>query len=89
MLIESFNHDREITLADGERVKTPATLSALSESLRPYSEFYAPHRAYIVNLDYVSGIRGSELLLPGRVVPIARKNVKAFREYYLTYSFGQ
>lgn len=89
VLIESFNHDREITLSDGTRVKTPATLSALSESLRPYGEFYAPHRAYIVNLDYVSGIRGSELLLPGRVVPIARKNVKAFKEYYLKYSFGQ
>ena len=87
VLIESFNHYRQVTLRDGQSLKTSATLGQLETMLSGYREFCSPHRAYIINLEYVKGIQSKELLLPDRSVPIAKSAYKRFKEYYLQYCF--
>ena len=74
VLIESFNHSRICTLKDGSKLETATTLSSLMEQLGGDDRFFSPHRAYIVNLEYVSGLYPSELLLiNGEKLPVSRK----------------
>ena len=89
VLIESFNHRREVTLTGGRKLSTPMTLSELGEMLRPFPEFRAPHRAYLVNLNFVTGISGSELFVGEARIPIAKGAARAFREEYLEYCFSK
>lgn len=89
VMIESFNHYREVRLCDGQILLTSTTLSVFGDMLKGYKEFYSPHRAYIVNLDYVTGIQGGDLYISDVVVPVARNAQKKFREYYIAYSFGK
>ena len=87
VLIESFNHHREIALSDGHKIVTPETLSSLREALEGSPAFYSPHRAYIVNLDYVSGIQDGNILVRGMSLPVAKQCYRKFRQYYLDYCF--
>ena len=57
--------------------------------LKDCPEFYSPHRAYLVNLDFVTGVQDGEILLPGGRIPVARKIMQKFRDYYMAYTFGK
>lgn len=86
VMIESFNHSRSCTLADGTIVETAATLVSLYEELCVYPCFYMPHRAYIVHLDYVHGLANSELLLSnGKRLPVSRKVYGDLKTVFLDY----
>ena len=78
VVIESFNHTREITLTDNTRLETSSTLSELFERLREHSNFFMPHRAYIANIDNSVGIVRYELLMLGnRRIPIPKSQFAA------------
>lgn len=86
--VESFNHSRVCTLSDGTTIETPVTLSSLYEQLREYPCFFLPHRAYIVNLEYVNGLTATELVLTnGRRIPISRNIYPKLKEAYMDYIF--
>ena len=52
------------------------------------SRFFSPHRAYIVNLEFIQGLAGGELLLSnGRRLPVARKQIPQMKKAYLNYAF--
>ena len=85
--IESFNHRREILLADGSKVTTPETLEQFKQILADDPAFYAPHRTYIVNLNYITGVQDGDILIRGAALPVAKKSYRKFMEYYLDYSF--
>ena len=88
IMIESFNHMRMLTMSDGSVLETYATLSELSDRLKNLQNFYMPHRAYIVNLDYSIGIRRYELLMSGnRRIPISRRQYSIVRELFSNYFF--
>lgn len=88
VMVESFNHRRVCTLADGTTVETPATLSSLYEQLRQYPCFFLPHRAYIINMDYVNGLTPAGLLMAGgQKVPISRNVYSKLKEAYMKYTF--
>lgn len=88
VLVESFNHTRELTLSDNTVLETVVTLSELFEQLREYRQFCMPHRAYIVNMDYVAGLRKNELLMSGgRRIPISRKEYGNMKTMFLDYFF--
>ncbi|WP_420371310.1 LytTR family transcriptional regulator DNA-binding domain-containing protein, partial [Mediterraneibacter faecis] len=53
MCVESFNHNQVCTLSDGSMLEASATLSELMEELKNFSVFVRPHRAYIVNMDFI------------------------------------
>lgn len=88
VMIESFNHIRVITMSDGSVLETSATLSELFEALNGRKNFYMPHRAYIVNLDYSMGIKRYELLMLGsRRIPIPRRRYTIMQELFSNYFF--
>ena len=74
VMVESFDHRRRCTLTGGTVVETPDTLSSLMARLEGHGAFFSPHRAYIVNMEYVNGITNTDLLLTnGTRVPVAQK----------------
>lgn len=90
VMIESFNHTREITLTDGEKPETTVTLSELFEQLREHSGFFMPHRAYIANLDNFAGIVRYELLMVGnRRIPIPKDRFAAVQGFVRDYFFNR
>lgn len=87
VMVESFNHSRACTLADGTTIETTATLSSLFAQLRSYPCFFMPHRAYVVHLDYVNGITASELLLSnGKKIPVSRKVYTELKSVLMDYT---
>lgn len=88
VLVESFDHSRVCTLSNGMVLETPATLTSLLERLEGDARFFSPHRAYIVNLEFVNGLTGSELLLfNGRRLPVSRKLAPQLKKAYMRYAF--
>ncbi len=88
VMIESFNHIREITTTDNSVFETSATLSELFEQLDGHSNFIMPHRAYIVNLDNSVGIVRYEMLMLGnRRIPIPKNQFAAVRNIVQNYFF--
>lgn len=88
VLIESFNHMRLLTLSDNSVLETSTTLSELFEQLCGHENFYMPHRAYIVNLDYSMGLKRYELLMFGnRRIPIPRRQYSVMQEIFSNYFF--
>lgn len=89
VMVESFNHTRILLLIDGTRIETPVTLTEIFERLSCYKNFYMPHRAYIVNMAHVTGIKKSSLLLAiGMEVPIAKGRQDKIKSAFLDYFFG-
>lgn len=90
VMIESFNHTREITITDGRCLETSVTLSELFERLREHSSFFMPHRAYIANLDNSVGIVRYELLMLGsRRIPIPKNQFAVVQEFVRNYFFNK
>lgn len=88
VLVESFDHSRVCTLSNGMVLETSATLTSLLERLEGDARFFSPHRAYIVNLEFVNGLTGSELLLfNGRRLPVSRKLAPQLKKAYMRYAF--
>ena len=88
VMIESFNHVREIIMSDGSVLETFATLSELFEQLKEHKNFFMPHRAYIVNLDNSVGIVRHDLLMLGnRHIPIPRNQFASVQEIVRDYFF--
>jgi len=88
VMIESFNHVREITLTDGTKLQTPSTLSELFKQLCECENFYMPHRAYIANLDHSVGVVRYDLLMVGsRRIPIPKNSFAAVQKYVQSYFF--
>ena len=86
--IESFNRRRGITLLSGEQIETGTTIAALHELLIDYERFFMPHRAYIVNLEHISSIIGSDILMcDGQRIPISRSCGKDLKDAYLKFLF--
>ncbi len=90
MQIESFNHTRRIRMSNGTSIDTAATLSQLYDELKHYGCFFLPHRAYIVNLDYVDGLNAKDLhMTDGERIPVSRGRYRELRTAYLDYMTGR
>lgn len=87
VMIESFNHKRSVKLSDGRKIVTPTTLSEFGRLLKPFREFDSPHRAYIINLNYVTGMQGYDLFISDDCVPIAKSTYRKFKENYIKFCF--
>lgn len=86
MRIESFNHIRELTLQSGDKLETTLKLSELKEMLKDYSCFISPHRAYLVNMEYIRGINNNSILMTdGRQIPVSKKLYADMKMLYLEY----
>ena len=84
--VESFNHNQVCTLSDGSMLEASATLSELMEELKNFSVFVRPHRAYIVNMDFIRRLTARELLLTdGKRIPISQSRYGEIKNSYFTY----
>ncbi|MCM1299401.1 MAG: LytTR family DNA-binding domain-containing protein [Firmicutes bacterium] len=88
VMIESFNHVREITMSDNSVLETNATLSELFDRLKENMNFFMPHRAYIANLDNTVGITRYNLMMLGnRSIPIPKSQYAAVQNTVRDYFF--
>lgn len=86
MLIESFDHVRELSLRGGERLETTAKLSELDKLLQDATCFISPHRAYLVNMEYIRGINNKSILMTdGKQLPVSKKLYASVKAAYLDY----
>ena len=88
VVVESFNHDRVCTLADGSKAVISDTLVSLMDRLSADPRFFSPHRAYIINLDHITALNADNVLLSnGQRVPVSRANLPALKQAYIEYLF--
>ena len=67
-------------------ITKPFSLSELMAQLGSCPAFVRPHRAYIVNMDYIRKLSGHELLLTnGRRIPVPQNGYGRLKETYLAY----
>ncbi len=76
--------NRKVTLhtANGE-IEYYGRLNELEKQAD--GQFFCPHRAYLVNLKYVSGYNGTEIFLDQGQVPVAKQKYADFVKKYLEY----
>ncbi len=87
--VESFDHNKICTLADGSDLESSATLTELMEALKDHPAFIRPHRAYIVNMDHIRKLTTRELLLTnGKRIPIPKSGYGKLKSAYLAYMMG-
>ncbi len=89
LYIEAFSHSCEITLLNGDKIKSSQKISALENKLKLsfIHEFIRCHRSYIVGVRHIRKIDKSEIILDNDgCVPLSRRlytNVnKAFIAYF-------
>lgn len=88
IMVESFNHNRVCTLADGSKLMTSDTLTSLLERLSDDPRFFSPHRAYIINLEHITALNAdSALMSTGQRVPVSRASFSALKKAYMDYLF--
>jgi len=88
VLVESFNHERVCTLADGSRAVTADTLASIKERLFCDPRFFSPHRAYIINLEHIAALNAANVVMStGKTVPVARNSYAALKKAYIDYLF--
>ena len=86
--MESFNHKRVCTLADGSKLVTADTLASLMDRLSCDPRFFSPHRAYIINLEHISALNPSFVLMStGQHIPVPRASSAALKKVYMDYLF--
>ena len=84
--IESFNHNQLCILSDGSTLETAVTLAEMMEELKEYPVFVRPHRAYIVNMDFIHRLTAYELLLTnGKRIPVPQSGYSKLKHAYLAY----
>ena len=88
VMVESFNHDRVCTLADGSNAVTADTLRSIMGRLSGDPRFFPPHRAYIINLEYATALNTTNVLMStGQRVPVSRASFAALKKAYMGYLF--
>jgi DNA-binding LytR/AlgR family response regulator len=71
----------------GECLKVRGKLSAIADSLYPY-HFARAGESYLVNLAYVQGIEGTDVVVGGDRVPISRRQRAQFLSAFTRYAGG-
>lgn len=86
LYVEVFDALLKVHTRTGTVYQTTGHLSQLELKLPP-GQFFRCHKSYLVNLDYVEGIRRYSLLLTGgHTVPVSKQNYTAVKQAYLSYS---
>ena len=93
VLMESDLHRIHIHLG-GETLTVSGLLSRFCEELRGYPEFFRCHQSYLVNLNFVEGIRDNRFCLKSgarvllKEVPISRAYLKACKKAFYEFRLG-
>jgi len=91
LYIESYKHEQQVQLKDGDVLSIRESLSFLQEQLDELSphQFLSPYKGYIVNLKAVHSVEPDCMKLHGnKSVPIARRSFRELTDKYFAYAFG-
>lgn len=73
-------------LRSGKVIECTDSFSAVCDNLLKYGQFIKPHRAFIVNMQYVDTIQNNRVRLQTlSSVPIAQGKVREIKQQYLDY----
>jgi len=73
-------------LRSGRAVECVEPFSAVCDNLLKHRRFIKPHRAFIVNMQYIDAIRSNQITLQTlSSVPIAQGKVREIKQQYLDY----
>ena len=73
-------------LWSGKVIECRESFAPVSDQLMKYGSFMRPHRAYLVNMQYVDTIGNHQITLQTlATVPIAQGKAKEMKQQYLTY----
>jgi len=76
-------------LRSGKVIECAESFSTVCDNLIKYGQFIKPHRAFIVNMQYVDMIQSNRVTLQTlSSVPIAQGKVREVKQQYLDYQMG-
>lgn len=87
--VEANGHDCLVRLS-GETLLVKEAFGVLVKRLEQYAYFVKSHRAYLVNIRYVSMVLKTELLLDDKeTIPVSRNQLKKVQSEFLHYYTGK
>lgn len=90
---EYIGHAIKFSLFDGTEISTVTgslTMSGLAGILSKDKRFVCPHRAFIVNMKYISAMKGQQFILDNSAeIPVSRNSLKSVKQIYNNYINGQ
>ncbi|MBN2286094.1 MAG: response regulator transcription factor [Tissierellales bacterium] len=88
--IESLNHKVFFHLQTGKTISTYSSLTTFAKILLQNPCFTKCHKSFIVNMNYVSGIKDSDcVMIDNTIVPISRNLFRQTKKDYLDYFFKE
>ncbi len=92
-IIQSIRNYAEYILTEHEPVKIRAKLNDIENELDK-NLFARPHKSYIINMDYIKDIDGSNMMVKlknGMIVPISKTYKRDFEAAYINFlsNFGR
>ncbi len=87
MYVESVKHDIFVVTRN-EEFQIKSTMKKMEELLND-ARFFRSNNSYLVNLDYVSGIKDDFVAINGQLLKIARPRKKEFMEALTAYIGGK
>jgi DNA-binding LytR/AlgR family response regulator len=86
--VEVTQHKVHFALSDGTETAVYMSLKEVAEKLLSDKRFVQSHRSYIVNMEYISEISESEILMRGgERIPVTR-TYRDVRNKYYRWAFG-
>ncbi|MEG0314798.1 MAG: LytTR family DNA-binding domain-containing protein [Erysipelotrichaceae bacterium] len=90
--VEHSFHVLIVTLTNNRIIKTrnaSISLKELFELLIKFNIFIQPHRAYLVNIKYITNIENDSIsLINDLMINIPRRNIKDIKKSYFDYMLG-
>lgn len=83
--VEANGHCCMVRIA-GETILVKEAFGEVTKKLEPYTYFVKCHRAYLVNIRYVSMVLKAEILLDDKeTIPVSRNQLKKVQSEFLRY----
>jgi len=81
---ESYNHKIQIVTKD-KTLKVSDNINNILNAFKPYG-FSMPHKSFVINLLYVSSIKGYDVTLTnGNLIPISQKRAVQFKAEFHSF----
>lgn len=75
-------------LANGKVLESIGSMDELCSHLKPYKNFFRPHRSYLINLEYVQNLSARAITMSCLTeIPIPRGKYNDVKDAFLEYAF--
>lgn len=76
-------------LEDGAVLESAGSLDDLAGQLMQYSNFFRPHRSFLVNMEYIQNISSRSIkMVNGAEIPIPHGKCSEIKNTYMEYAFN-